>query len=174
MTKRTSDPAPEFSRPLEVARVPKLGSHEKLVADARECEALARRLKVPAVHGVSAALHVKAWRGGGYKVSGEATIDLEQESVISLEAFRSQQTVEIERYFLDALASADADEEHDIEPIPGGVIDLGEIVAETIALELDPYPRKPGEVFEAPPEDEFSKQPEKANPFKVLLQPGRK
>ena len=53
---------PEFSRPLEVARVSALGSHEKIAADNKECAALAKRLKVPAVHAVSAHLFVKPWR----------------------------------------------------------------------------------------------------------------
>ena len=49
------------------------------------------------------------------------------------------------------------------EPILDGGIDFGHIAYDTLALELDPYPRKPGVAFEAPPEPEGF-----GNPFAVL------
>jgi uncharacterized metal-binding protein YceD (DUF177 family) len=157
-------PTPEFSRPFEAARVSPIGSHEVIKADARECEALALRLKLPAVHGVSARLVVSPWRGGGLKVAGQIAADIEQVSVVSLEQFRAQESFEAERYFLPHVEDGNDDE---VDVIQGGVIDLGEIVAETIALELEPYPRKPGEVFE-----EFHENGEtpsaKISPFAVL------
>jgi uncharacterized metal-binding protein YceD (DUF177 family) len=161
-------PPPEFSRRIEVARVPKLGSTEKISADPQECMALAKRLDVPAVFAVEAILLVKPWRGGGFRVTGDATIDLQQTSVVSLEDFRSQQTIVIERYFLDLKPGEDDETHLDIDQLSGGEIDIGEVVAETIALELDPYPRKPGEVFAAEsPEPDV--EPEKSpNPFNVL------
>ncbi len=36
------------------------------------------------------------------------------------------------------------------DPIEGGRIDLGALVVEHLALEIDPFPRKPGVVFEPP------------------------
>ena len=38
------------------------------------------------------------------------------------------------------------------EPLLGGVVDLGALATEFLILGLDPYPRKPGAVFE-PPQD---------------------
>jgi|JI10StandDraft_1071094.scaffolds.fasta_scaffold191479_3 uncharacterized protein len=160
---------PEFSRPLEVARVSALGSHEKIAADNKECAALAKRLKVPAVHAVSAHLFVKPWRGGGFKVSGTVQIDLDQESVVSLEVFRSTESFPVERYFLPRV---DESSEEDIDVIENGVIDLGEVSAEAIALELDLYPRKPGEVFQSGGE-EPDDPPAKVSPF-AILKPGKK
>jgi uncharacterized metal-binding protein YceD (DUF177 family) len=54
--------------------------------------------------------------------------------------------------------------------IDTGVIDLGAYVVEHLALELDPFPRKPGVEFEAPAEE---KEP---SPFAVLaaLKPPKK
>jgi uncharacterized metal-binding protein YceD (DUF177 family) len=49
------------------------------------------------------------------------------------------------------------------EPIIDGVIDLGQIAYDTLAVELDPYPRKEGAVFEPPPEPE-----DFGNPFAQL------
>lgn len=163
------DVVPEFSRPIEVARVSALGSHEKIAADGVECAALAKRLKVPAVHAVTAHLVVKPWRGGGFKVSGTVLADLDQESVVSLDVFRGSVSFEVERYFLPRVDEAAED---DIDVIRNGVIDLGEVAAETIGLELEPYPRKPGEVF-APPDDGAEGVPAKVTPFAVLKPRGK-
>jgi uncharacterized metal-binding protein YceD (DUF177 family) len=168
MIRHAPEPKLELSRPLEVARVARLGSHEKFSADAGECVALAKRLQVSKIHAVSAELKARSWRGGGMKISGDAFIDLDQESVVSLETFRSQLRIPVERYFLNIPAGEDNDSEQDIDPIENGVIDLGEVVAETIALELDPYPRKPGESFEAVIEDDPALDEKKPNPFNVL------
>lgn len=168
MMKQVLHPIMEFSRPLEVARVPNLGSHEKITADARECNALAKRFQVPKIHAISAELKAKSWRGGGMKISGLAFMDVDQESVVSLETFRSQMSVPVERYFLNIPKGEENESEHDIDPIENGVIDLGEVVAETIALELDPYPRMKGEAFTAVIEDDPANDEKKPSPFNVL------
>jgi uncharacterized metal-binding protein YceD (DUF177 family) len=174
MMKRMNDPELEFSRPIELARIPKLGSHEKLVADAKECQALAKRLQISALHSLTAELKTKPWRGGGLKVSGELKADLDQESVVSLEVFRTTVVYNVERYFLNVPPSADIEAEEDIDPIENGIINLGEVVAETLALELDPYPRKPGESFESAEIETDAPEPEKPNPFNVLRMEPRK
>lgn len=158
-------PRPEFSRPLEVARVPALGSFEKIAADAGECVELAQRLKLPKVHGLWADLRVKPWRGGGFKVSGEVRADIEQESVISLELFRSEVRFSVERYFLQRVG---ADEDEEVDVIGNGELDLGEIAVETLGLELDPYPRKAGEVFQLAAPQEEAPPVAKISPFAVL------
>jgi uncharacterized metal-binding protein YceD (DUF177 family) len=136
---------PEFSRPLLIARLPAGGSTEKLEADAKELVFLAKRLDLPALHNLRALLKVSRWRGGGLKITGRIDIDLTQVSVISLEEFRQTDTFPVELYFLpQGVASTD----DDVGTISNGEIDLGEVVTETVALELDPYPRKEGESFE--------------------------
>ena len=90
----------EFSRPLQVDRVPKLGSTEKLSAEPEELKALAKRFKIPALHALSAEIRATPWRGGGMKLEGHITADMEQVSVISLEPFRETVSVPLARYFL--------------------------------------------------------------------------
>jgi hypothetical protein len=138
---------PEFSRPLLVDRVPRKGSHEHFQADPAECTKLAKRFPIHALHKLSARLFLLPWRGGGIKVTGTVEAEVEQISVVSLEMFATQNKFEIERYFLPA-NKIDNNIEDDADPITNGEIDLGEIVAETLGLELDPYPRKPGESFD--------------------------
>lgn len=157
----------EFSRPLQVDRVPKLGSTEKLAAEPEELKALAKRLKIPALHALTAEIRATPWRGGGMKLEGHITADLEQVSVISLEPFREAVSVPLARYFLPHGAVVDNEQEDDADPIENGWIDLGEVVTETLALDLDPYPRKPGEAFPGHVEDD-GKATKAPSPFAVL------
>jgi uncharacterized metal-binding protein YceD (DUF177 family) len=168
MINRLTDPQLEFSRPIELARIPKLGSYEKLEATPTECKALAKRLKLSTIHSLKAELKTKPWRGGGLKVTGELRAVVDQESVVSLEEFRSTVVFGVERYFLNVPSSEDLESDEDIDPIINGIVDLGEVVAETLALELDPYPRKAGEMFQAAAAVEAAPEPEKPNPFNVL------
>lgn len=158
-------PVPEFSRPLQVDRVPKGGSFERLAAEPEECVALATRLGVLKLHRLTATLQATPWRGGGLKVMGTLTASLDQVSVISLEAFTHEVSYPVERYFLPS--GVEAGEEDDADPIVGGEVDLGEIVAETLALDLEPYPRKPGEEFGETIESQ-EQSPRLPSPFAAL------
>jgi uncharacterized protein len=160
---------PEFSRPLQADRVPKAGSDERLTAEPAECRALAARMKIPAIHSLSAEIRATPWRGGGIKLEGHITADLEQVSVISLEPFRETVSLPVSRYFLPPGAAAEHQAEDDADPIRDGWIDLGEVVAETLALDLEPYPRKAGEAFAEHIEDAPAPGPDSAgSPFAVL------
>lgn len=157
----------EFSRPLLVNRVPRKGSHEVFAAEPQECAALAKRFAIPALHGLRAHLVATPWRGGGLKVTGEIDADLELVSVISLEAFRSKSHYKVERYFLPEKMIVDAAED-DVDPIENDEVDLGELVAEAVALNLEPYPKKPGEDFGSHIEDDTSIIELKPSPFAKL------
>lgn len=154
----------EFSRPLQVDRVPALGSHERLAADEKECAALAKRFDLPRIHSLGGLLKMVPWRGGGLKITGTLNANVDQVSVISLETFTSDLEFAIERYFLSPRAGQPTAEE-DIDIIENGSVDLGEILAESMALELDPYPRREGEAF-----DDIEEHPEsaKVSPFTGL------
>jgi uncharacterized metal-binding protein YceD (DUF177 family) len=158
---------PEFSRPLTVDRVPRGGSYEKIAAGPAECMALAKRLDVAAIHALGAEMRATPWRGGGLKLEGALKADVEQVSVVSLEAFRHVVEYPVLRYFMPPGAEALADDA-DFDIIAAGLVDLGEVVAETLALELDPYPRRPGEAFAGEP-GTASKPPVTASPFAALL-----
>jgi len=155
----------EFSRPLQVDRVPALGSHERIAADERECAALAKRLGLPKLHSLGGLLKAVPWRGGGLKITGTLKAEVDQVSVISLETFTSTLEYAIERYFMPLRAGNPSAGDDDVDTIEHGIVDLGEILAETMALELDPYPRKQGEVFN---DIEESPEPAKVSPFTAL------
>jgi uncharacterized metal-binding protein YceD (DUF177 family) len=166
----TPTPPLEFSRPLDVTRVPLQGSTERISAEPAECAALAARFGLPAIHSLAAELKVSRWRGEGLKIEGRFSADLDQICVVSLEAFRSMLSDAFESYFLPAGRKGGKDEaaieEGDAEPFENGVIDMGEAVAEAMALALDPYPKKPGISFDNIVEDTDSSQEQ--NPFAGL------
>jgi uncharacterized metal-binding protein YceD (DUF177 family) len=98
--------------------------------------------------------------------------DIDQVSVVSLETFRSEVRYPVLRYYLPP-GAVNTEEEDDADPIEHGEVDLGEVVAETLALELDPYPRKPGEAFEEHIES-VDDEPEEQSPFAGLSKLGPK
>ena len=158
----------EFHRPVEALRIPPAGSTDKLAATPKECAAVAKRLMLPAIHSLSAVLDVSHWREGGLQVRGQVVSELDQVCVVTLEPFRSLVTKPVDRFFLPpAVLKEIGEEEADVEALEDGKADLGELVVETLALELDPYPRKPGAVFE--PVLESADEPEATvSPFAKL------
>jgi uncharacterized metal-binding protein YceD (DUF177 family) len=167
--------APEFSRPLAVERIASTGTELTIEANAEEREALARRFGIPAVHAFTATFVATPWRRGGVQVRGEFAATVEQISVVSLEPFTSEVGEPVVRYYQaetgpghhpDVL-SVESLEDEEPDVISGGSIDLGEIAAESLALALDPYPRKPGEVF-APETAQEVEERRQDNPFAVL------
>ena len=165
---------PEFSRPLAVERIGPTGTEMTIDADAEECEALARRFAIPAIHALSASFVATPWRRGGVALRGEISAEVEQLSVVSLEPIKSRIAERVVRYFQAELAPGHnravlgvESLEDEPEVISGGAIDLGEIAAEELALALDPYPRRPGEVFREETGQGSGERPPNS-PFAVL------
>lgn len=166
---------PEFSRPLLVERIPPAGAEESIEAEAEERRALARRFGLPAIHSLSGRFTARPWRRGGVEVRGHVEAEIEQVSVISLEPFVAHISEAVSRYYQaetaaghrPAVVSLEALEDDEPDVIAGGAIDLGELAAETLALALDPYPRRPGEVFS--PDQGMAGQDKAESPFQVLV-----
>jgi uncharacterized metal-binding protein YceD (DUF177 family) len=87
--------------------------------------------------------------------------------VVTLEDFETLTEERFRVRFVPVGRESDDDDPESDDEIPytAGMVDLGEAAAEQLALALDPYPRKPGAIFE-PPQD--VKQEE--GPFAVLAQ----
>lgn len=159
----------EFSRPIEIRRIAPTGSVETLRAEAAELAAIARRLDVAEALSLAARLTIQPWRGGGLKITGAITAELKRQSVISLQDFNETSEYLVERYFLPASQverTSEDDDSKDVDTLTGETIDLGEIVLESLGLDLEPYPRKPGETFEGFNSESIA--PEVVKPFADL------
>lgn len=166
---------PEFSRPLAVEKIAPAGSEHTIEATSEERRALAERFGIAAIHSLSARFVAIPWQGGGVQLRGEISAEVELVSVISLEPFSTRVSEPVVRYFQASLSpghrpavlGVESLEGEEPDVISGGSIDLGEVAAESLALGLDPYPRKPGEVFhDATQQAEEERRQE--SPFAVL------
>ncbi len=166
-----------FSRVMRVDALPQEGQVVTIEATAAEREALASFYELPAIAALMATLRLEPWGRGGARVTGAVHGELTQTCVVSLEPFPATVGEDVDVRFTPQSAadsrSSEAQEartfsladEDDPDPIPDGKIDLGALTAEFFALGLDPYPRKPGAVFEG------RRKPEPADsPFSALAQ----
>ena len=148
---------PEFSRPLEIEKIPSRGLEEEVEADAEELAALAERMKLPAIRALKARFEIRPWKKGRYRVRGHFEAAVEQQCVRTLDIFPAEVEGVVDRIYVDpafataAERKAPVDFDPEAEDLPdiaeGGIIDLGELAAESLALELDPWPHKPGTEF---------------------------
>lgn len=136
---------PEFSR---IERLDAIGGEERRVtiaADAAERAALATRFGLLSVDRLEGVLTV-ARDGAGIAVRGRVTADVVQACVATGEPLPATVDEPVALSFVESNASGEEEIELaadalDTVEIEGGGIDLGEAVAETMALALDPFPR---------------------------------
>jgi uncharacterized metal-binding protein YceD (DUF177 family) len=161
---------PEFSRPVRLTPEPRSLTLEATPA---ECAALARRFDILAVQALSATLLLEPEPGGSVRARGTLDADVEQSCVVTLDPVRQHVTAALDLRILEegaAPADDDPDSPDEIES-HGGIVDLGEAVAEELSLALDPYPRVEGaalpELDDAAAEEKAV--PDRRNPFEGLL-----
>ncbi len=166
---------PELSRCVAVSRVPPGGVMEHVVASEAERNASARRFGLAAINELSGLLRLEPWRRGGVKVIGRLNAVIVQTCVVTLDLFEVAVQDEVVRYFVGQNMPGPAASVHSVEAldedapdtVTGDCIDIGELLAETLGLAIDPYPRKPGAIFE-PAENQALGGDSEANPFAVL------
>lgn len=152
----------ETVRLSEVARGP---VQRRLSPDAPHLPAIARVIGVDALKGLSADVTVSPWLDGA-EVRGRFKAEVTQTCGVTLDPL--EQTVDGD-FLVRVLPAgspnlpsedAEIDLEADDPPdaLEGEEIDLAAYVVEHLALEIDPFPRKEGVVFE-PPADEAEDSP---------------
>ena len=139
----------------------------RLVADGAARAAVAKALDLVALERLEADLTVRGWFDG-VTIDGRWKARVVQICGVSLEPFPSDLEGE---FTVRAVPSgsphapdADAEIVIDLEAedppdiLDGDTVDLGGYVVEHLALEIDPFPRKPDAVFE-PPEATMERSP---------------
>ena len=145
---------PEFSRPLAADSVGAQPQPRRIEADRAERERLATRFELLSLDRLAAELALSRHRGDVIRLRGHLVADVVQSCVVTLAPVPAHIEVDFETsYSASAVEPAEADldplAEDAPEPIPEGSIDLGEAVAQQLAISLDPYPRAPGASLEA-------------------------
>ena len=162
--------APVWSVPVAVDDVPEAGRRLDLVADAPTREAIAKAAGLAALPRLAAGFDLTRLGIDGLCVAGRVSATVVQNCVVTLEPIESEVDEPVELVFLpDAAAdvgaaAADAAglQPTDADPpeeLRDGRADLGAIATEFLLLGIDPYPRKPGAVFDAPPAGDPASHP---------------
>ncbi len=170
--------APELSRPLPVERLGGAAYETRIVANPAERAALAKRFGILALERLEAQVRARA-TGPGARVRVEGHVDavVVQACVVSLDPVRSELGDDfVQLYSLNPEDAPAKDvsvtpgaEEDEPEPLGPGGLDLGEAVAQQLALMLDPYPRSPGaELAEIEHQDSDGAAREGRRPFAAL------
>lgn len=162
---------PHLSRPMAVDGLAETALDVE--ADAEEREALARHLGLVSLERLEARLLISP-ADGKIGVQGTLMAELTQSCVITLEPVESRIEASIQRLFGANGREVAGDEDVELtlksddppDPIIDGVIDLGVVVVEQLALEIDPFPRAPGADFGGFESEETGK--EKGRAFAAL------
>lgn len=142
--------APEFSRPARIDTLGALPREMTLIAEPEERAALAGRFGLLALDRLEAEVTVTR-REEEIALQGTLRAEASQACVASGAPVPANLIVPFDILFRpQPAASGRADEEvelgegeMDVVFYAGGEVDLGEAVAETLSLNLDPYPRAP-------------------------------
>lgn len=162
MNRPTTGPDP-WRAPVTVAHIPDTGLHRELEASAAERQAMADLAGVHEILSAQASFDVVPKSGGRVQVTGHVRARVGQTCVVTLDPMESQIDEEVDLIFapeaeVRRLADLIEEGQDDKEPpevadppeaIVNGIIDLGRIATDALFLAIDPYPRKPGVVFEA-------------------------
>lgn len=160
--------APPWSVPIRIHDI-RSGLQRRLEADAATRARIVRALDLRSLDRLEAEVSVTP-QAQGWEISGQINADLAQICGLTLEALpaeirarfsvRAAELTDPEEVPREIVIDLDETDPPDL--IEDGVIDLGAYVVEHLALELDPFPRKPGAEFEPPA------AAEEPSPFAVL------
>ena len=154
--------APEFSRPVAVARALRLQEH-RLAATPAECAALARRFGYLGIERLEAVATLSPAGGGAVRISIDLSADITQACVVTLDPVPEHVVDHSVTEYRPNLSDAEADRltleaEEDIvyEPLTTDTIDVAEIVAQQLAVAAGPFPHAPHAAAEPLPMDDLS------------------
>jgi len=141
--------APEFSRLVVADTISSNPQHREIAADPGERDALARRFGLLSLDKLTAVLDLQRQAGDVIHVSGHLSADAVQRCVVSLVPVPVHLETDFEVSYGGAAAQGDEGDIDPVgidapEPLIEGRIDLGEALAQQLAIALDPYPRAPG------------------------------
>jgi uncharacterized metal-binding protein YceD (DUF177 family) len=169
-TNDTTQRADPWRVPVTVAQIPDAGLHRDIEADSAARQIMAEMAGLREILSANASLDVTPREGGRFHVGGHVRARVGQTCVVTLDPVLNDIDEPVDLIFappeqipqlsdlVDEAAESDVEIPDPPEPIVNGVIDLGRIATDALFLGIDPYPRRPGAVFEpaavaADPED---------------------
>lgn len=142
--------SPEFSRLVAAEKIGRDGLVLELKADADERAALARRFGLEALDNFEGRARLVALGNGQIRLEVTFDADVLQSCVITLEPVASHISDRFEIVYAPITEGenerevfVDVTSEEPPEPLLEGRIDIGEMMAQHLAMLIDPYPRLP-------------------------------
>lgn len=134
----------EFSRLIDVLRLTPERQRHEIAASAEERAALAQRFGLLSLDRLEAKVRVTPLAGGFYRLQASFVAGLVQACVVTLEPVPA--TIDEDFSLLYGPVDGETEvvldaETETVEPLDGGMIDIGEAVAQQLSLALDPFPR---------------------------------
>ena len=157
-----------WSVPVTVHEVPLTGSRFALTADAATRAAIAKSADLLGLPRLEATFDLSSHEPNGLHLVGRVSATVQQTCVVTLVPIESEIEESVDLIFLPGAAPAAGDgrgrvavevDDEELEPLVGDTINLGAIATEFLILGIDPYPRKPDAVFEAPPAENATEHP---------------
>jgi len=167
---------PEFSRPVNVGKLGGKMPNYRIEATDAERAALARRFNLVSLDRLVAEITLRREPKGAVRLDGRLEADLVQHCVATLEPVPEHVEDEFVLIYRPDLDEAEADrlalenpEDEIVEPLIGESIDIGEAVAQELAVAMDPFPRAADAVALLPEAEDSDDIPaERPSPFDLL------
>jgi uncharacterized metal-binding protein YceD (DUF177 family) len=149
---------PLFEATVRIDRLPAGGRDLKVSLDEETRKRVAEVMKITAVDSFKAELTIAPMRGG-LRALGRLTAEIVQPSIVSYEPVGQAIDEVVDRIFLPQSQATkptpgsevfiDLEDDEFPDHIDGPEVDLSALLLETLALAIDPYPRRPGESLES-------------------------
>lgn len=179
----TRQDGPILDAVVRIDRLPAAGRSVNVNADDVARQEIAQQMGITAIERLAADLTVVPLRGG-LRAQGRLVARIEQPSVVSFEPVFQDIDEQIDRVFLPANRTAtpatpgteiyvDLEDDDFPDHIDGPEVDLSALLLETLALAIEPYPRRDGESLSSL---ELDVGEQEAGPFAALarFKPGSK
>lgn len=149
-----------WSVPVSIHEIPETGRRFEVAADAAVRAAIARAAGLNTLPRLEATFDVTRRGANGLRVAGRVSATVGQICVVTLDPIENEVEEPVNLDFVPAPApdregasgqgrGVEVTLEEEPEPLFGDTVDLGALATEFLMLGIDPYPRKPGAVFEA-------------------------
>jgi len=147
-----------WSVPVAVGNIPDSGLHMDIEAPPEARAAVAALAGLRELPALSASFDLSK-AGAGVHAVGHVSARVGQTCVVTLEPVENTVEEAVDLRFSPHATPLSAETEakavnvdaDSLEPLVGGVIDLGAVATESLLLGIDPYPRKPDATFAPPP-----------------------
>jgi len=156
-----------WSVPVRLDEVPETGLHLDLAADTTVRAAVAAAAGVNEVPQLAAAFDVARHGRDGLHVTGTVSARVRQTCVVTLDPVENEIAEAVDLMFVPPSALGPLANEVNLraeaveppEALMDGVVDLGAVATEFLMLGIDPYPRRPGAVFDPPHDADAGSHP---------------